>query len=69
MIEILYDNADDFIKSVKDAGSDASKKDAPRILHLGFLEGDKWHKLHLKYCKGRKDVAEALKTLKDEVEE
>lgn len=60
MKTIKYDSADKFLE-VLDIASSPQSKDEPSTMHLGFLDGNIWHLIHLKYLKGRSDIADKFK--------
>jgi len=39
---------------------DPKPKNNPRTLHLGFVDGDTWHLIHIKHVKDRDDIKRAM---------
>lgn len=59
MNERVYKNASAFVYALGNA-NDPKAKDAPHKLHLGFIDGDTWHQISIKYIKGREDIKKAM---------
>lgn len=59
MNERVYKNASAFMYALGNA-KNPKAKNAPHKLCLGFVDGDIWHQISIKYIKGREDVKEVM---------